>query len=64
MRWLSRSGLGEQPTTAQVPGLVSRARMVSSAFSEAMAARLADRWRGAARPPRAARSGEPFGSSS
>jgi hypothetical protein len=36
MRWLSRSGLGEQPTTAHVPGVESSARIVSSEFSDAI----------------------------
>ena len=30
MRWLSRSGRGEQPTTAHVRRAVSRSRMVAS----------------------------------
>jgi hypothetical protein len=42
MRLLSRCGLGEQPTTAQVPGAESRSRIVASEFRDAMAARLAD----------------------
>jgi hypothetical protein len=29
MRWLSRAGLGEQPTTAHVRWAVSRSRIVS-----------------------------------
>jgi hypothetical protein len=36
IRWLSRYGLGEQPTTAHVSEVVSRSRIVSSSAVAAM----------------------------
>jgi hypothetical protein len=36
MRWLSRCGRGEQPTTAQVSGVERRSRIVSSRAVAAM----------------------------
>ena len=42
MRWLSRAGLGEQPTTAHVRWAVSRSRIASSGGA-VMPARMSGR---------------------
>jgi hypothetical protein len=46
MRWLSRYGLGEQPTTAHVSGVDRRSRIVSSGAAAAMGRRIDLRPRG------------------
>jgi hypothetical protein len=56
MRWLSRCGLGEQPTTAHVSGAESSSRIVSSMGAVAAMRRRIDLRRGAQPTRRPARS--------